>query len=110
MESNIERLKYLISLKKEKKEANKLERDEFFLDWTNLAEEEGFSDRAEEFLYNGFTYCGSKPLKEFIKKQNCSLDIMNTLIHGKLYGNNCASTTQILIHLLALSINESQKD
>ena len=110
MENCVERLNYLIALKKTKKDANKLERDEFFYSWIGLIERDGFSEQVEGFLYNGFTYCGAKPLKEYMKKQDSQVDILRKLFQGKLYGENCASTTQILIHLLALSINESQKD
>ena len=57
MENCKEKLNYLLDLKKTKKEPNKIERDQFSCAWENLVVEEDYSDDAEYYLYNGFTYC-----------------------------------------------------
>ena len=103
MENYTERLEYLVNLKK--KEPNKLERDEFENAWTKYVKQEGFTSDAERYLYTGLRFCSAKPFKEYMKTQDM-MDCLNSLYSGKLFGDNCASTIQILFHLLAFSINE----
>lgn len=103
MENYTERLEYLVNLKK--KEPNKLERDEFENAWTKYVKQEGFTSNAERYLYTGLRFCSAKPFKEYMKTQDM-MECLNSLYSGKLFGDNCASTIQILFHLLAFSINE----
>lgn len=110
MDNYVEVLKYLIELKKTKKEPNRLERDQFTEAWNTLLRNEGYSALAEEYLYKGFTYCGAAPLKIYIKNSEDRIAALNTIFAGKMYGENCASTVPILFHLLTLFLNEKNAD
>ena len=110
MDNYVEVLKYLIKLKKTKKEPNRLERDRFAEAWDALLCNEGYSALAEEYLYKGFTYCGAAPLKNYIKNSEDRIAALNTIFNGKMYGENCASTVPILFHLLTLFLNERTVD
>lgn len=110
MDNYVEVLKYLIELKKTKKEPNRLERDQFTEAWNTLLRNEGYSALAEEYLYKGFTYCGAAPLKNYIKNSEDRIAALNTIFTGKMYGENCASTVPILFHLLTLFLNEKNAD
>lgn len=110
MDNYVEVLKYLIELKKTKKEPNRLERDQFTEAWNTLLRNEGYSALAEEYLYKGFTYCGAAPLKNYIKNSEDRITALSTILNGKMYGENCASTVPILFHLLTLFLNEKTAD
>ena len=110
MDNYVEVLKYLIELKKTKKEPNRLEQDQFAEAWNALLRNEGYSALAEEYLYKGFTYCGAAPLKNYIKNSEDRIAALNTIFNGKMYGENCASTVPILFHLLTLFLNEKTAD
>ena len=110
MDNYVEVLKYLIELKKTKKEPNRLERDQFTEAWNALLRNEGYSALAEEYLYKGFTYCGAAPLKNYIKNSEDRIAAINTIFNGKMYGENCASTVPILFHMLTLFLNEKTID
>lgn len=103
MENYITKLEYLINLKK--KEPAKLERDDFEHTWKQLVQETGFTPDAEKYLYSGLRFCSAKPFKDYMKTRDM-MGALKELYSGKLFGDNCASTIQILYHLLALSINE----
>ena len=110
MDNYVEVLKYLIELKKTKKEPNRMERDQFTEAWNALLCNEGYSVLAEEYLYKGFTYCGAAPLKNYIKNSEDRIAALNTIFNGKMYGENCASTVPVLFHLLTLFLNERTAD
>lgn len=110
MDNYAEVLKYLIELKKTKKEPNKLERDQFTEAWTALLRNEGYSALAEEYLYRGFTYCGAVPLKNYIKNNDDRVAALNAVFAGKMYGENCANTVPVLFHLLTLFLNDKNTD
>ena len=69
-----------------------------------------FSERAEKFLYDGFTYCGARPFAIYMKNSTDQIESLNCLYNGKLYGENCASTSQMLFNLLAYALNERTID
>lgn len=110
MENCKERLDYLLELKKTKKDPNKIERDEFDNAWKSLVAEEGYSDSAEYYLYNGLTYCGAAPLHQFIRNSEDPQVSLKKFFAGKLYGANCASTVPILFHLFTLILNEKSQN
>ena len=110
MENCKEKLNYLLDLKKTNKEPNKIERDQFSCAWENLVVEEDYSDDAEYYLYNGFTYCGATPLYRFIRNSEDPLTKLDKFFSGKLYGTNCASTVPILFHLFTLMLNEKNRN
>jgi hypothetical protein len=110
MDNYNEVLEYLIELKKIKKEPNRVERDQFTEAWQCLVEAEGYSEDAEAFLYNGFTYCGASVVKDYVKSSDNPVEAIRKIFCGKMYGKNCASTVPILFHLLTLLLNEKHPD
>lgn len=109
MDNYQEKLEYLIGLKKTKKDPNKIERAEFEEAWMSCAKAEGFSDNTETYLYNGFTYCGARPYKKYLQLTENPAQELQKLYRGKLYGDNCANTAPLLIHLLCLLINDKHQ-
>lgn len=106
MEDHIKELSGLMSLKKAgKKESSQMERSQFKISWAGLVTERGFNEEAETFLYEGYTYCGAEPFFDYMKKTDSYMDTLNELYKGKLYGENCVSSSSILFHLLSLSMN-----
>ena len=111
MENYVATLEYLIGLKKNgKKDPSVIERDDFRIAWAGLVSEAGFNNQAEAFLYEGYTYCGAVPFYDYMKKSSSYMTAVQELYRGCYYGRNCVNTSAILIHLLALSINDSKKD
>ena len=78
MENYIEKLDELIALKKNKgHKITKKESEEFVSAWSELiAAEGGFSEKAEQYFYDGFIFAGAKPfvnwvlLSEALKDEN----------------------------------------
>lgn len=113
MESNaIKTLDYLMTIKKEqkKREPSKLERDQFCAAWVELALQTGYSESAEAYLYNGFSYCGAKPFKAFLDKSENKVETLTGVFSGKLYGKDGAVTFRVLVHLLALLLYDKKRD
>ena len=110
MDNYKEVLEYLIELKKTKKEPNRIERDQFTEAWQCLVAAEGYSDDADAYLYNGFTYCGATVIKHFVKASDNPVEAVRKVFSGKMYGKNCASTVPILFHLLTLLLNEKKPE
>lgn len=105
MEKYVEILDYLIELKKTKKDHNDIERRKFIQAWTEMVNKEGYM-ASEEYFYNGFTYCGALPLKEYIGRSKDSMETLNEFFRGKMYNKNCAGTVPVLFNLLALYLND----
>ncbi len=111
MDNHVKKLTGLLSLKKGgKREPNSLERKQFEASWTALVKESGFCTEAESFLYDGYTYCGAEPFYAYMKNAESSVDTLNKLYRGKKYRETCVNTSSILIHLFALSLNDSNRD
>lgn len=91
---------------KKKKEPSKAERDEFCTAWIKLASSEGYSDRAEKYIYSFSSYCGAKPFKLYLDHCENKFEVMQKFFAGKKYGANCDVTFRLLIHLLALLLND----
>lgn len=111
---NIDTLEYLLTLRKsrskEKKKAepSKLERDQFYEAWTKLVADEGYSARAEKYLYDCSAYCGAKPFKSYLDHCEDRNDAMNRYFKGEMYGVNSEVTFRLLAHLLALLMNDKK--
>lgn len=99
-------LEYLMQIKKTK-DPNNIERSQFKQAWLSMVHEEGYF-AAESYLYDGFTYCGAAPLRDYIKSSDDSLARLNDVFKGKSYGKNSTITASILFHLLSLFINEKK--
>jgi len=91
---------------KKKKEPSKAERDEFCTAWIKLASSEGYTDRAEKYIYSFSSYCGAKPFKLYLDRCENKFEVMQKFFAGKKYGANCDVTFRLLIHLLALLLND----
>lgn len=111
MENNcVDTLEYLLKIKseKKKKEPSKIERDQFCAAWVRLAAGEGYSERAERYLYNGVSYCGAKPFKEYIDQLENKEQGLQSFFAGKMYGTNAETTFRLLAHLFALVLNDKK--
>lgn len=109
MENYVAELDRLIDLKKSnKKKPNKKEKASFLENWLILVKAEGFSEKAEAYLYDGFIYAGAKPFQAYLNSAENQIETLGKLYSGKLYCNNCRSTTQLVVYLLSLSLNEAK--
>lgn len=105
MENNyVDILEFLLN--KKKKDPSKLERDEFCAAWVKLACCDGFTDRTEQYLYNGVSYCGAKPFKVYLDQCENKERELQEFFTGKMYGHNTETTFRLLVHLLALLLND----
>lgn len=109
METYIDILDLLMKAKKEKKkkEPNAKEKKAFRNAWLGLVSESGFGGRAEQYLYEGFSFCGAEPFYAYlvqVKDQNAALA---TLFSGKCFGNDSNVTFRLITHLLALMLNDN---
>lgn len=111
MENYIDKLDELISLKRKKgKKVTKGESEQFYTLWTELANAEGFSMNSEVYLYDGFIYCGAKPFKDYIMKTEDPFNMLTALFSGSMFGKDCLITFKLLMHLLALLLNDKEAD
>ena len=111
MEKYIEILDSLMSSKKEKKkkDPNAKEKEAFRSAWVSLASEAGFVGRAEQFLYEGFSFCGAEPFYAYLVKTKDQNTTLSALFSGKHYGNDSNVTFRLVTHLLALMLNDINK-
>ena len=88
MEKYIEILDSLMKAKKEKKkkEPTIKEKEAFRSAWLSLVADAGLTGSAEQFLYEGFSFCGAEPFYAYLiqtEDQNATLAAM---FSGKYYG------------------------
>ena len=108
--SCVDTLEYLLKIKSEKKrkDPSKIERDQFYAAWVKLAASEGYSERAERYLYNGVSYCGAKPFKQYIDQLENKEQGLQSFFAGKMYGNNAETTFRLLVNLFALLLSDKK--
>lgn len=108
MNEYIDSMETLIRRKKEnnKKEPTLAEKSEFMTAWTCFAKENGYAGRAEEFLYDGFGFCGAEPFYLFLKQASDQNDILKQMFSGKNYGKESNVTFRLITHLFALMLND----
>lgn len=108
MDKYIETLDSLMKAKKEKKkkEPTVKEKDAFRNAWLYLATGAGFAGRAEQFLYEGFAFCGAEPFYAYLCKTEDPNATLAMLFNGKCYGNDSNVTFRLVTHLLALMLND----
>jgi hypothetical protein len=106
----IDTLEYLLKIKsgKKKKEPSKIERDQFCAAWVKLTVSDGYSERAERYLYNGVSYCGAKPFKEYLDQIENKEQGLQSFFAGNMYGTNAETTFRLLAHLFALLLNDKK--
>ena len=105
----IDTLNSLIEAKKEKKkkEPTVKEREAFHNAWLSLASDGGFAGRAEQFLYEGFAFCGAAPFYDYLCKTEDPNTTLAMLFSGKYYGNDNNVTFRLVTHLLTMMLNDS---
>ncbi len=109
MEEYIEILDSLMKAKKEKKkkEPTIKEKEAFRSAWLSLAADTGLTGRTEQFLYEGFAFCGAEPFYAYLlqtEDQNATLAV---LFSGKYYGIDSNVSFRLVAHLLALMLNNN---
>lgn len=109
MEKYIEILDSLMKAKKEKKkkEPTIKEKEAFRSAWLNLVADTGLTGRTEQFLYEGFAFCGAEPFYAYLiqtEDQNATLAAM---FSGKYYGIDSNVSFRLVTHLLALMLNNN---
>ena len=108
MEKHIEILDSLMRAKKEKKkkEPTVKEKEAFRNAWIALATDDGLTGRAEQFLYEGFAFCGAEPFYAYLCKTEDQNATLAMLFSSKGYGNDSNVTFRLVTHLLALMLND----
>ena len=109
MEKYIEILDSLMKAKKEKKkkEPTIKEKEAFRSAWLSLVADAGLTGSAEQFLYEGFAFCGAEPFYAYLiqtEDQNANLAAM---FSGKYYGIDSNVSFRLVAHLLALMLNNN---
>lgn len=109
MEKYIEILDSLMKAKKEKKkkEPTIKEKGAFRSAWLSLVADAGLTGSAEQFLYEGFAFCGAEPFYAYLiqtEDQNATLAAM---FSGKYYGIDSNVSFRLVAHLLALMLNNN---
>lgn len=104
---NYEKLEQLISIPK-KTDASKATRREYKTEISKLLNEEGFSENAEKYLWSGFSFCGARPMFDYINshKKEIQLKIIDSLFKCRTYSKNEKSNGfKMCISLLAYELN-----
>jgi hypothetical protein len=95
----------LLQIKK-KSEASKADKNSFQNEWLSYVSEHGFNDKAEAFLYDGFSFLGMVPFITYLSKTNDKQETVNQLLSGKYFYRNKSITFKVMMHLLALLIEK----
>ena len=114
MESYIEKLDQLIAIKKKKGyKTTKKESEEFVSAWSELiSAENGFSEVAEQYYYEGFIFAGAKPFVQWVLISADKVSALDSLFKGHLFGKDTTLSFKILISTLAqlIIMNPSEKN
>lgn len=105
----IETLDALMKAKKEKKkkEPTIKEKEAFRSAWLSLVADTGLAGRAEQFLYEGFAFCGAEPFYAYLIQTEDQNATLATMFSGKYYGIDSNVSFRLLTHLLALMLNNN---
>lgn len=101
-----ELLDFLVHPKNGKIKPSGEKRERFKDAYRKLIAEEGFSEQAEVFLYSGYAYAGAEPFFEYMKGSASQVEALSQLKKGANYGKNSSATSTLLVHLLALNLND----
>lgn len=109
MEKYIEILDSLMKAKKEKKkkEPTIKEKTTFRSAWLSLVADTGLTGRAEQFLYEGFAFCGAEPFYAYLIQTEDQNATLATMFSGKYYGIDSNVSFRLVTHLLALMLNNN---
>lgn len=108
MNEYITTMENLLRAKKEnnKKEPTMAEKADFMETWTAIVSENGYLGKAEQFLYEGFGFCGAEPFYQFLKQSSNQKETIKQLFSGRYYGKDSNVTFRIVTHLFALMMND----
>ena len=98
-------LEDLVNMKK-KTEASQEKKKSFYDNWLKLANIEGFNEKTERYLSEGFSFCGAKPFKQYMSQSSEPEVLMDKFFNGKLYGKDIGITFRQVSNLLALFLND----
>lgn len=109
MEKYIEILDSLMKAKKEKKkkEPTIKEKEAFRSAWLSLVSDTGLTGRTEQFLYEGFAFCGAEPFYAYLIQTEDQNATLAALFSGKYYGIDSNVSFRLVAHLLALMLNNN---
>ena len=109
MEKYIEILDSLMKAKKEKKkkEPTIKEKEAFRSAWLSLVADAGLTGSAEQFLYEGFAFCGAEPFYAYLIQTEDQNATLAAIFSGKYYGIDSNVSFRFVAHLLALMLNNN---
>lgn len=109
MDKYVETLDALMKVKKEKKkkEPTIKEKEAFRSAWLSLVADTGLVGRAEQFLYEGFAFCGAEPFYAYLIQTEDQNATLATMFSGKYYGIDSNVSFRLVTHLLALMLNNN---
>ena len=109
MDKYVETLDALMKAKKEKKkkEPTIKEKEAFRSAWLGLVADTGLTGRAEQYLYEGFAFCGAEPFYAYLIQTEDPNATLATLFGGKYYGIDSNVSFRLIAHLLALMLNNN---
>ena len=109
MDKYIETLDALMKAKKEKKkkEPTIKEKEAFRSAWLSLVADTGLAGRAEQFLYEGFAFCGAEPFYAYLIQTEDQNATLATMFSGKYYGIDSNVSFRLVTHLLALMLKNN---
>ena len=90
-----------------KSDAPKEKKKLFFEKFLSLLSEEGFNANTEKYFFNGFLFCGSSPIFEYMKKLDPvdKMEVLKSVFKSTNYEENEKSVSlKILVHFLSLFI------
>lgn len=107
MDKYVETLDALMKAKKEKKRPIIKEKEAFRSAWLGLVADTGLVGRAEQYLYEGFAFCGAEPFYAYLIQTEDPNATLATLLGGKYYGIDSNASFRLMAHLLALMLNNN---
>lgn len=107
MDKYVETLDALMKAKKEKKRPTIKEKEAFRSAWLGLVADTGLVGRAEQYLYEGFAFCGAEPFYAYLIQTEDPNATLATLLGGKYYGIDSNASFRLMAHLLALMLNNN---
>ena len=96
-----------------KGDASKEKKNEYTKNMLTLLAEEGYTATTEKYFFDGFSFCGSFPVFNFLKGLNDTerLDFVTKITKGVMFKNNeKCSSLKVLAHLLSLFIVNLPQD
>ena len=76
--------------------------------WLKLVDEDGFSQLAEYYLYNGFSSYGIVPFKILLSNTENKRQLFSELLQGNMYKEDTRLTFKIVVNLFALVLNDNK--